>query len=224
MSRVGSGTWVSASAPPIEVAGSFKITATATVAIMSLAEAKRQVRVDGDHDDTIIARKVAQAKVYCERVLRRSLLNTTYELVLDSFPSYTHESLYWDARGNIRLPRPPLSSVSSIKYITTASATATLATTVYGVDTHAEPGRVYLKYGQVWPSTQNINNAVKITFVGGYGTAPTSVPSNFLACVELMFAHLYESREAVAVTVGGNVIEIPLGLRDMLYTDRNIEL
>jgi uncharacterized phiE125 gp8 family phage protein len=210
--------------PPYRVAGAFKRTTTATGLIMTLAQAKAQARVDIEDDDTLINRKVGQAKEFVERVLRRELLTSKYELVLDEFPSNWRRSDYWDKDEAIRPPRPPLSSVTSITYITATGAVATCATTVYGVDTHSEPGRIYLKYGQVWPTTQARANAVTVTYECGYGDTATSVPGHILAAVELYVAHIYDSREAVAVSVGGNILELPLGFKDLVWSERVLEL
>jgi hypothetical protein len=47
------------------------------------------------------------------------------------------------------------------------------------VDINEEPGRVYLAYGESWPSTQDIRNAVTIRFVAGY--AITSVAASTIS-------------------------------------------
>ena len=90
---------------------------------VTTAEAKLYMRVDHADEDAKIDTMVSAARQYIERVTRRALVNTTFELKLDAFPT------------EIRPPRSPLSSVSSITYVDTDGATQPLSASVYSVDT-----------------------------------------------------------------------------------------
>lgn len=125
---------------------------------ISLAQAKRQLRVDGTDDDTYISGLISAARNYVENQCSVSLVVSTFKQTLDCFP----------AGDTISLNFPPLLDVTSITYVDSAGATQTLATTVYSVVTHERPGKVKLKYLQDWPTTRIQPDAVTITFRAGY--------------------------------------------------------
>ncbi len=152
---------------------------------VTTAQAKAQLNVDFDTDDTYIDLLVAAARTTVENHTQRGLINQTWTLKLDDFPD------------TFTLPRAPLSSVTSITYIDGDGNSQTLATSVYDVDTQSEPGRVLLAYGQTWPTTRDQVNAVTVTYVVGYGSAASSVPEPFKHAIKLLVAHWYHQREAV---------------------------
>lgn len=125
---------------------------------ISLAQAKRQLRVDGTDDDTFITALISAARNYVEQYCDTQLVAATYKQVMDGFPN----------SDEIWLDRPPLLDVTSIQYVDQNGTTQTLATTVYSVVTHEKPGKVKLKYNQSWPATRVQPDAVTITFRAGY--------------------------------------------------------
>jgi len=153
---------------------------------LTLDEVKSQVRETTNDRDAELTAMLAAATTQLDGragVLGRALVTQTWELMLDAFPC-----------GVIELPLPPLQSVTSISYVDADGATQTLATTVYGVDVACEPGEVYLKYGQEWPTTRDERNAVTIRFVCGYGLA-AAVPENIKSAMKLHIADLDANRE-----------------------------
>lgn len=156
---------------------------------VTLAEAKLHLRVDVDDDDAYITALIGAAREMVEEVLRRALISQDWQLTLDTWPSSPFE-----------LPLPPLQS-AVVDYTDLAGASHTLATTVYGVDSASEPGRVYLKDGQTWPSeTLAEAGGVQVTFTAGYGDAGEDVPQALRQALLLLVGHLYENREAVTDT------------------------
>jgi hypothetical protein len=88
-----------------------------------------------------------------------------------------------------------------IKYYGTDDTAYTLAGTVYGVDEKDQyTPKVYLKYGQIWPSTSlRPYNGVCVTYKAGYGDAGSSVPEDVIYAMLLLIAHWYEHREDVTM-------------------------
>lgn len=125
---------------------------------VSLAQAKRQLRVDTTDDDTLITSLIVAARQFVENACSVCLVASTYQQMNDGFPCV---SLF-------QLNYPPLRSVTSIQYIDTAGTTQTLSTSKYTVDNGVLPGQVYLSYAQVWPATRCIPNSVLINFQAGY--------------------------------------------------------
>ena len=176
---------------------------------VTLAEAKLQLRQDESADDALITTLCEAADQHIESFLGRRLITQTWDYKRNSFPC------------RIELPYPPLVSVSSITYIDTNGTTQTLSTDYYAVDVAREPGRITLKYGMSWPSTQCIENAVTVRYVAGYGAA-SAVPSAIKAAAKLLIGHWYESREDVVI--GTISAMLPQGAQTLLWPYRILEI
>lgn len=168
---------------------------------LTTSEAKAHMRVTTADDNTYIDNLVKSARLQTEEYLKSALINQTWNYYLDWFPDL------------IEVPRPPLSSVVSIKYIDTDGVEQTLATSVYTVDTDSFPGRIYRSYNQIWPVTRDVEKAVNIEFVAGYASGAAGVPQPIKQALLLQVGHLYANREDVA-----DVQTYPLvrGSRDLL--------
>lgn len=143
-------------------------TAPATEPVTS-AEAKLHCRVDHTAEDAIFTRIIKAARECAEAKMHRAFVHTTFDYSLDGFPP--------DDWG-ILLPRPPLSSVTSISYTDENGDAQTMDAAEYVVSTAHQPGRVTLAYGESWPSTYNEADVVTIRLVAGYGATAASVPEN----------------------------------------------
>jgi uncharacterized phiE125 gp8 family phage protein len=175
---------------------------------LTLAEAKAQCRVDIDEDNALLATLISVARDTCERIAWRAFLTQTIELWLDA----------WPASNSIALPRPPLQSVTKVEYYDTADAKSTLAGTVYSVDAISEPGRLWLKHDQAWPTTAlREHNAVCVTYVAGW-TNPVDVPQSVRQAMLLLIGHWYENRESVLVGTVSKPIEF--GVMALLGVNR----
>ena len=184
-------------------------TVAPSVEPITTAEAKTELRVEHSEEDDLIDRKIKAARRMVEKITRRSLINTTFTLKLDAFPV------------EIRTPRSPLSSVTSITHIDCDGNSQTVASSVYDVDTDTEPGRIFLKFDQSWPDTRTINNAVTVTFVAGFGSAASSVPESLRSAVRLLAAHYYEQREPVVV--GTITAKIPMSVESLMWMNRVLD-
>lgn len=173
---------------------------------VTLTEAKSHLRVDIADDDTLIGGLITGAREHVESMTRRQLMPATWRLSLDAFPStYARRGAWYrpTAEGtDIILPRPSLTAITHIKYTDTNGVLQTLSTDVYAASTDEEPGRVTLKYGQEWPDTQEIANAVVITYTAGYSTgsdvaiSQAAVPRSLKQAILMLVSHWYENREA----------------------------
>ncbi len=152
---------------------------------VTLAEAKLHLRVDHTEEDDKIERNIATARRYVERVTGSQLMPATIDVFLDSFPT---------GDTAIEIPRPPLSSVTSIKYIDTDGNEQTESSSVYTVDTVPErAGRVYLAHDQSWSSARVQRKAVTLRCVIGYADAD-SVPSTYKDAILLITDDLFNHR------------------------------
>lgn len=185
---------------------------------ITLAQVEGQCRINDltEESDTIdIFIKAIREKA--ETVTRRALITQTWELTLDSFPS-----------GKIILPKPPLQSVTSIKYIDSNGVEQTLASSEYKVVTKAEPGYVQPAYGKSWPVALSDTAVINIRYVCGYGPITPSttlnIPSSIIQWCLLNCASLYENRETIIVADGksASIIDLSSTLADGLIESYRI--
>ncbi len=135
-------------------------------------------------DDSIITSNIITAREQLEGDTNRAYINQTITLKLDKFPS----------NGIIELPRPPLSSVTSIKYWDSDGVQQTVTASDYVVDTTSEPGRIGLATGKSWPTPRGEIGDIEIIYVAGYGTAASDVPEGAKQAIKLLVGDLFEHR------------------------------
>ena len=176
---------------------------------LSLEEAKAHLRVDHTTDDSLIAIFLQAARQDCEEWTQRAFITQTWEVVIDEFPE-----------NEILIPRPPLQSVTSVKYDDGAGVEVTLSATEYTVDTASEPGWIVPTLSG-WPATFDGINAVRVQYVAGYATSGNSpdnladnVPGPIKAAILLRLGQLYEHREDVIA--GKTALALPNGTQFLL--------
>jgi len=164
---------------------------------LTLEEVKLHLRVDASDEDNLINIYIRAAREFTEAFLGRALVTQTWKLTIDEFPI-----------GEIKIPKPPLQSVSNVKYFDSAGLEQTLATSEYYVDAASEPGWVVPVTNSVWPTPLDAINAVSVEFVAGYSPTADSpsnlasnVPFNIKAGMLLIIGNLYENREDNVVGV-----------------------
>jgi uncharacterized phiE125 gp8 family phage protein len=166
----------------------------ATTEPISLAEAKLHLRVDGSDEDALITALVKAVRQACEAECRRTLIDTTWELVLDAFSEA------------LELHNPRILSVTSVKYIDLAGAEQTLDPVDYVLDKDSEPGWLVPAYGKRWPDTREQINAVRVRYHAGYGTQASDVPQVLKQWMLLHLSHYYKNRES---TFAGTITQLP---------------
>lgn len=163
---------------------------------LSQVQAKEQLRIETSvtADDTYIDNCITDAVNDIEEYTERALITQTWTWKLDGFP---------DGVEPFRPPRPPLSSVTSIAYLDKDGDSQTLATSVYETDTASDPGRIALKYDQVWPVTRSggVIDVVTVVFVAGYGADETNMPGLVLRAMRLVVTDYYVNRGDARVRV-----------------------
>jgi uncharacterized phiE125 gp8 family phage protein len=174
---------------------------------VSLADTKLHLRVDVADDDALIDSLIRAAREYVETFTHRALMPQIWDLKLDGFPSC----------GVIEFPKAPLVSVTSVTYLDTAGVSQTWSSALYTVDAPSGPmaraGRLVPIYGESFPSTRSIVNAVTVRFLAGYGaTASVAlplVPASLKAAMKILVATWYGPGRQ-AVNIGNSVTPIPM--------------
>ena len=161
--------------------------------IITVDEAAEFMRADfSDDETTMIENIITASRQWCEEYLRRAIGMQTLELTLDSFPKKI-------------LLRPPLISVTSIKYLDSNGDTQTMDASDYRVSANAEPASIIPSADSsttgVWPTTLEADDAVTIRFVTGYqdGGSPfvsKELPKTIRTAMLMQIADLYANRES----------------------------
>lgn len=160
-------------------------------------------------DDPELTDFLKAAREACETYQGRAFITQTWDLFLDC----------WPEGDQIRLPRPPLQSVTSIVYTDADGDETTFSSASYIVDTASKPGRIVLKSTAVWPSvTLQAVKGIRVRYIAGYGAA-SAVPFKAKLAIKQTVAHYYANREPV--NIGNIVTDIP-EIGKVLLSDEQI--
>lgn len=180
----------------------LKINTEPSVEPISTAEAKTFLRIDSSAEDTLIDNLIKTSRIYCEEYTGRSLINQTWDFYLDGFSEVKTD--LWEGmriapdismkQRYISIPRPPLVSVTSITTYDDADTATVFSSSKYYVDNVSEPARIVLRDGQAWPTSLRVANAVKITYVSGYGESATNIPEALITGIKEHILYMYENR------------------------------
>jgi len=166
---------------------SLKLITPAAILAVSVAEAKLSCRFDATDLDADIADMIKDATRLVEHETGQSVMAQTWELSLDSFPEV------------FVLTRPPVASITSLKYVDTEGVTQTLSPAAYTLDTADAygPAKVETAYNAFWPDARIQANAVALRYVAGYADA-ASVPSQIKRQIKIFAAMLLDDPLALS--------------------------
>ena len=154
---------------------------------VTVAECKLDARVDGNDEDALFESWIAVARKRVEDIVRRSLINQTFDAVFGGWPT-----------GNaFVLPYPPLVSVTSIAYYDDDNEAHVLDASSYSVITTVDPGVITLAKNATWPaSTLRAFGPVVVRYVAGHGLTPSAVEHEYKAAIRRIVSLLYTYRDA----------------------------
>lgn len=173
---------------------------------VSLAEARAQCKVEVSEDDVLIVGYLLAARQYVETYTRRALITQTWDQAADDFGT------------EIVLRKPPVQSVTSVKYLDESGIEQTLATDQYRLIVRDTGESVVIPaYNVTWPAPRPVEMAVTVRFVAGYGSSPSAIPETIRQAILLLVAHWYKNRE---MSAAANLSEIPMGVDALLFPHR----
>ena len=175
--------------------------------MVTLTEAKSQLRVDHTAEDVLITRLIAMSVGYLDGrdgILGRCLISQTWQQTLDGFP---------DA-SQIRLGLNPVQSITSVKYTDAAGLEQTMNAGDYYILKHRGVAYAILAPSASWPSTDTTGGSVRIEFVAGYGDETTDIPETLRHAVLLHLTENYDNRSAIIT--GTIVAVLPLGFSALI--------
>ena len=206
-------------------------TVAPTIEPITLQAAKDHLRVETEADDQLIGIYLRAAREHCEKVTGRAILQQTWMLSLERFPSWLEKAYEgrspclvpnWASGSEILLPKPKLMAVTGIKFTDTSGAEQTLDPTKYRTTATDDVAKLFPAYGQLWPVALPTPGAVQITYTAGYGDSPDQVPAVIALAMLLLVGHWYENREATQAALTGNgPMPLPIGV-DSLLADETI--
>lgn len=173
-------------------------------------------------------------------ILRRALLTQTWKLFLRTWPGRDYLNLQnlsgqineYARLNHIKIPMPPLQTISDISYITSAGVTKNITPVDPPVSTQTqgyvnvfkdvEPAQIVLPFSGVWPTDILMPGIpITITFVCGFqrltDTSPTSgqtILSNWegfgptIQAMKLVIADCWENRIPAASASGSAMMQI----------------
>ncbi len=158
-----------------------------TVEPVSLEEAKKQLGVEHDLQEALITRCLKSAREWCENAQERSYCPQTWYLYRDDFPA---------DNGPIKLERPPITAVTSIKYTTSDGVQNTLAPADYVVS--LPQAKIMPAYGLTWPTdTLTVIDAVVVEFAAGTAAeVPEKTKQAILLLTSWFYMHRGDETEA----------------------------
>lgn len=199
---------------------------------LSLADLRDHLRISDTTDDRYLNTLRSVVRQRCERATRRALITQTWDLYLDTWPLWdgmhggrTFESAtLLPSGGFINLPKPPLQSVTSVKYTDMAGVTQTWDPSNYIIDTPAgdfcAKGRLGLGFSKVWPIALPVVNSRVIRMVCGYGDDPEDVPELLRQGMLLDAGTLFDIRGSILAGSRAAAIEIPSTTKDIFLSFR----
>lgn len=172
---------------------------------VSLNEVKDRLRITSDQEDGVIITMIRGAVKWCEHELNWRLCTQTWKYTLDCWPGYI-----------IRMPYPPLQSITHIKYYDGDDAQQILAEdTDYRVDILSYPARIEQILS--WPSLYDKINPIEIEFICGYSDTKL-IPEDIKDAIHLRIADLYEQRQDSIAGGVNNIVKNMNGAHSLLMS------
>jgi len=139
------------------------VSTAATEYPVPISELRHQIGLTDTASDTMLRSMMRAGASMIEKATSRTLCTTTYTYELGAFP---------DGR-TIELPRAPLASVTSVKYLAqTTEVLTTVTASDYEVHDRGEMLPVIeLDADKDWPTPHDRLDSVQIIFVAGYTSA-----------------------------------------------------
>lgn len=119
--------------------------------------------------------------------------------------------------GVVRLAMGPFQSLTAIDYFDADGAIQSASTADFETRKAGDFVTVQPKSGAAWPRAATRLDAIRLTYVAGFGDAPSDVPQSIRHAIAMIVAHLFENREA---TTELSLSEVPMGAQVLLSRHR----
>lgn len=176
----------------------------AAVQPVTLSELADQMNLDdGGYSEALVTAYGFAGREWLEATTKSVLISTTYDCSFDVMDNC-----------GIRLPRRPVTSVASVKYLDQSGTLQTLDPSKYDVDTKSIWTVIRPKPNSAFPITSFSPNAVTIRFTAGSASDATGVSPLAKLAITSWAAHQYENREAATDT---KMQPLPFALESIVW-------
>lgn len=160
---------------------------------LTTAEAKLWLGISSSTHDAMVDGLVAAARTWIETNFDVCLITQTWDISLDDFPVTNYPE---NPDGSIELGIYPVQSITHVKYLDTVDGTQqTWTASNYTLEKPLNmPARILRAYDVSWPDVRDIQNAVTIRAVCGYGAA-SAVPETIKTSMKLLIKMWYDNPE-----------------------------
>jgi uncharacterized phiE125 gp8 family phage protein len=166
---------------------------------LTLEQARRHLKLDADltAEDEDITDYIVAARELCEEYTKRTFVESTWLLTLDSFPDG-----YFDGNDRLTLPMGPVIAVVGVSYVNQQGTRVQIADYQSALD--AVPGYILPPLNQCWPFARCGSGQVAIEYRAGYPgvgspTNAANVPKRVTQTMRAIIAKWFEERAQVNV-------------------------
>ncbi len=147
---------------------------------VTLAEAKLHLKLDGDAEDALVTTLIAAARLLVEAASGRMLIEQSWRLVLDRWPS-----------GPLRLPLAPVARIAAARVFDAAGHAIAVAPAAFMLEA-ADPPALWIV--EPLPMPGRTRAGIEIDLVAGYGVSGAAVPPPLRQAVLMLVARWHEQR------------------------------
>ena len=131
---------------------------------ISLTEVKQHLRVEHNDDNSLLEALIAVATTHFDGwdgILSRALVTQTWQVAWSRFMP---DGRFW-------LPLQPVQEIKAISYWDIAGAEQAVTPADYSLQTSVRGTEIVRRAGFAWPAVSRRVDAVRVSFVAGYGAA-----------------------------------------------------
>jgi len=165
-----------------DIRSTLRVATGPSVEPVTVADLRDWLHSDASETTDRLTAMIAAARELVEMRRHCCLITQTWTLTMDCFPD-------WE----IELRRCPVAAVTSVAYLDNDGASQTLSSSLYRLSTGSYPGILTPAYGQVWPTTRDVSDAVTVTFTAGYGGTAASVPEMAKTAIKMVAGEWFET-------------------------------
>ncbi len=166
----------------------YEITSSPAAEPVTLEEAKTQLRVDANDEDSLIQSLISVARRKVEQETGRLLITQTVKAYWDA----------WPAAGVLYLPVYPAAAITNVKYVDEDAVLQTWDAANYTADLVGMTPRIVINPDVDAPDAGDYPNAIQVTYTAGGATAST-VPAEIKHSILTTLTMLYERREDMKI-------------------------
>ncbi|MBD3762462.1 head-tail connector protein [Rhizorhabdus sp.] len=150
---------------------------------ITLALAKKHLRVDHSEEDDLIGGMIADARAWVEEYTGQTLVQAPLTEQINGFEA---QLLAW-----------PIASVTGVTYLDADGAEQELTDDVWELRNAKRPAALRLKSGAQWPTVRHGNGAITVELTAGYATLD-EIPGGIRRAMYVLLEGYY-SRDAKAL-------------------------